>query len=239
MLPIKSQSAAWLALTIATMALGLALWGQRVPPPAPPGPPQNARQAEATTQAVTPVSSSPASGGQADGYLIQEVAALRQEVRRLRGMVANLRRDSQPDAEQALAAQAERDLKARDPEALRRDSELERVQQLREADAKFQRERRDAAWAQSTAVKLQEAMDSVELPPALVRAVDCRAQTCRVELAGGVNEGGAGETSVSVDKALPMLALALAESLPAITAYEVDNGHAGTTTVLFLSRDAQ
>lgn len=93
-------------------------------------------------------------------------------------------------------------------------------------DAAFQNEARDPQWsaAMTSMVRATLAADN----DLRVGDVECRSKTCRVEIAD--------DRSGRLGKILPAFALRLGESLPRVTADEVEDATGGTRLVLYMSR---
>jgi len=149
-----------------------------------------------------------------------QVVALRREVQELRQQVARW-----PGA--AAVAQDARSLRS-DPQAR---AEMERAEQNRVAtsEAAFQNEVRQPQWSQRTAQDVRATL--AEADPALrhlVRSVDCRSQSCRVEISPGASE--------EAQQNLPITLARLAGSLPNVSAGQIDQGDGRMATVLYLSR---
>lgn len=181
----------------------------REPPPAMLGSPSALEAANA------------ASPGSAESFsaLRREVGMLRSEVRQMREQISRM-----PGAAQAAAAQPDPRV---DPVARDEAQQADR-QRIASAEATFQAERRDARWSQdqTTAIRslLTQAGDGIS---AQLRSVDCRSQSCRVEL----SPSGAGS---GLD--VPMLLTRLNAGLSHVTAGQVDQGDGTQTTVLYMSR---
>jgi hypothetical protein len=152
--------------------------------------------------------------------LRQQVTLLRREVRDLREQFARI-----PGAREVAAT-------VPDPrtDAVAR-QEAQQTERLRIAtsEAAFQGERGDARWAQSTASAIQAALTQVDdAARGQVRSIECRSQSCRVEINAGAND--------SLAQELPLVIAQLGQTLPHVTAGQVDQGDGRQATVLFLSR---
>jgi hypothetical protein len=158
-----------------------------------------------------------------------ETAALRAGVARLHAEVAALR-------EQMAATQgsARADADADDPGPAPRDP-AEIAQRKREWHAhmadvasRFQREAMDPGWAPSTLSAVRSALSSNDAMRDKVRDVECRSQTCRVELAD--------DGSAAMSKDLPLFVHQLAGVLPSVQADHVDEGDQRSALVLYMTR---
>jgi hypothetical protein len=92
----------------------------------------------------------------------------------------------------------------------------------------FDTEVTDARWAPNAAASVRAALDSDEVLRNLAGSIDCRQQTCRVE----IQDDG----TQRMMKSLPLLANNVAATLPAVTAERIDNGNGRSTMVLYMSR---
>ena len=162
--------------------------------------------------------------------LARETAALRARMARLDAELSALREQVGEDR-----APANTDTSAANPEPAPRDPAViaEQAREWRahmtEVDANFQREARDPRWASSTASALQSGLHASDTMRDKVRSVECRSQTCRVE----ITDDGSG----AMAKDLPMFVHQLAETLPSMQADQIDDGNGNRTVVLYLSRD--
>jgi hypothetical protein len=167
---------------------------------------------------------SPASAatGTADNLaaLRQEVALLRAEVRDVRDQVSRM-----PGASQAAAAAPD---PRTDPMARQEAQQAERLR-IASSESTFQGERRDARWAQDTTAAIQSSLTQADdAIRAQVRSIDCRSQSCRVEIGSAAGP--------ALAQQLPMVIAQLGASLPHVTAGQVDQGDGSQATVLYLSR---
>jgi len=117
------------------------------------------------------------------------------------------------------------------------ESQRQRDQQLDALESGFKQEPTDAAWAAQTTARVEETLAAFAVAPSGVRDIECRASTCRLEIAGDTLLDVAGKEPASLDKGLPLLVNRLADSLPSMTAFQVEDGYGATSTVLFFSRE--
>ena len=111
---------------------------------------------------------------------------------------------------------------------LRAEQERKRREYVAGVEAAFHQENRDPRWAAATSAVVQTALDAEsELRP-LARAVECRAQTCRVEI---VDDG-----SGKLGKVLPMFAQQVGPALPSMIADRAEDASGAAIMVLYLSR---
>jgi hypothetical protein len=170
----------------------------------------------------TPTASANAASASGDDLtqLRQQVALLRREVADVRQQLARmpagtLVADTTPDPRTDANARAE----------------AERADQLRLAstESAFRREENDMRWSRDTTASVRSALSGVdEALRNQVRSVECRSQSCRVEIS---SEGGG-----AVGQELPVILARLAPSLPNVTAGQIDQGNGRQATVLYLSR---
>jgi hypothetical protein len=173
----------------------------------------------AQPSAFTPGHAASASSLDSLVALRQEVELLRREVREIRDQVSRM-----PGAAQAAAAPPDPRV---DPVARQEAQQAER-QRIASAESAFQGERRDASWSQDQAAAIRSSFAQAgDGMSALVRSIDCRSQTCRVEISG---------TGPALGQDLPMLLTQLGGSLSHMTAGQVDQGDGTEATVLYLSR---
>ena len=166
--------------------------------------------------------SASAATGTADNLtaLRQEVALLRAEVRDVRDQVSRM-----PGALQAAAAAPD---PRTDPVARQEALQAERLR-ISSSESTFQGERRDARWAQDTTAAIQSSLTQADdAVRAQVRSIDCRSQSCRVEIGSAAGP--------ALAQQLPMVIAQLGANLPHVTAGQVDQGDGSQATVLYLSR---
>jgi len=158
----------------------------------------------------------------AGGAESPEVGELRQELFRLRHQVASQEmRLTTADPGKAQAAPPDTG-----PEA-RAEAERKRKDYVAGLDAAFRKEVRDPQWSDATTSTVQSALAADEQLRVAGRGVECRSQTCRVEIA----DNG------SLGKALPLFVHHVGPVLPTMTADRVVDGNGSATMVLYLSRN--
>lgn len=153
-----------------------------------------------------------------------QVGELRQELFRLRHEVAS--------HEMRLAAADPANAKAapdNSPEA-RAEAERKHKDYVAGIDAGFRKEARDPQWSAATTSTIQTALAADDGLRASTRGVECRTQTCRVEIA----DDGSGK----LVKALPMFVHTVGQALPTTTADRVVDASGGATLVFYMSRNA-
>lgn len=163
----------------------------------------------------------------------RDIAALREEVAQLRAAVFALqqagvgavRQSSAGGGVEADPAKSSR----RDPDA-RAEADQLRQQQMAESEAAFQGEPTDNEWALQTTATLQEAIARNEAIQSTVRDIVCHSRTCRVE----VIDDADGKLASSMIEFMQQVA----DSLPSVTINQTEDGNGLTTTILYLSRDA-
>jgi hypothetical protein len=175
--------------------------------------------AEPATSAAAAPRRLPATGTESP-----EVSELRQELFRLRHQVyAQGQRLATDSSRPQAAAPAE----PPGPEA-RAEAERKRKDYVAGIDAAFRKEVRDPQWSTATTSTVQSALAADDELRPLGRGVECRSQTCRVE----ITDDGSG----SLGKLLPMFVHHVGPALPTMTADRVVDGSGGATMVLYLSR---
>jgi hypothetical protein len=100
-------------------------------------------------------------------------------------------------------------------------------QYIARVEAAFRVEATDPQWSSATSSAIRGAATGDDSLRASLRGVECRSQTCRVEIA---DDGSGG-----LDKALPMFVHQLAQQLPSVTADRVDDGRGAASMVLYMS----
>jgi hypothetical protein len=165
------------------------------------------------------VRATPANSADAIVVLRQEVELLRGEVRELRAQVSRM-----PGAAQAAAAPPD----PRTDPAARQEAQQAERQRIASAESTFQAERRDARWSQEQTAAIRSSLAQAgDGLGAQVRSIDCRSQSCRVEISAA---------GPALGQDLPLLLSPLGASLPHMTAGQVDQGDGTQATVLYLSR---
>lgn len=167
----------------------------------------------------------------------QEVAALRQELAQLRAVVADLRWHSRRPAED-LAPVTVVDHPRFDAHARAHEEQQQRMEAMDMRESSFLREPVDPAWSWETASRVEEALAGLAVEPSGVHDLECRANTCKVELWDAVLLTPEGDEPVSLDKGLPLLVTQLADSLPKMTSFRVADDNGSTRTVYYFSRDS-
>lgn len=118
-------------------------------------------------------------------------------------------------------------VKAPDPET-RAEQERRRQDYVAGVEAAFRVETRDPQWSAATSAAVQTALAADDELRLLARSVDCRSQTCRVEIA----DDGAGK----LGKLIPMLAQRVGQSLPSITVNHVEDASGTAIMILYMAR---
>lgn len=207
----------WIALGAAASAVAGAVL---LRPPSPEGnastPPLPARAGEAAAHP----GAGPAAAG---GDLRLQVALLRAEVAALRAQVEA----SQAPARAAPPSETPAERTAGDPVA-REVATVAHLRHMQEVAVAYAAEPTDAGWAASTRGLVQAALAADEGTRALVREVDCRSRSCRVEL----SDDGSGALS----KSLPLIVQRLGTALPSAEAEQSETTGGGARVVLYLSR---
>ena len=173
--------------------------------------------------AAIPASMQIASGAASNdelGQMKQQIALLRREVADIRQQLSGL-----PGAVHSteLAPNPRTDSSAR--------LEAARTEQMRMASSEstFRNERQDARWSQTATADVRSALAEVDdAVRSQVRAIECRSQSCRVEINA--------DPSGTLARDLPVVIAHLAQALPNVTAGQIDQGDGHQATVLYLSR---
>ena len=155
--------------------------------------------------------------------LKEEVSILRTEVSTLRRLVYTRAQANNPNSE---AMAAEKDIR-RDPVA-KAEAESQRQKQMADVESNFKKERSDPKWSSRATSYVQNIMSNDDSTRSAMRNVECRSQTCRLEVA----DDGSGQMA----KTMPLLAQRFSDTFPNITANQVDQGNGSSVTVLYLTR---
>jgi len=157
-----------------------------------------------------------------------DIAALREEVSQLRSDIAALRRAG---GAASTADDTPASLAARNPHGdvqAREEAERMRKKQIAAVETNFRAEPSDPRWSSVESSRIREVLSSAPNGGNFARNIDCHTSICRVELA----DDGTG----SLSKFMPMLAVQVAQTLPNITASQVERGDGTMATVLYMSR---
>jgi hypothetical protein len=160
-----------------------------------------------------------------------DIAALRQQIARLGADVSTLQRQARALEQAMIADRNGADLADRRPDDLiaREEAERQRQEELSAVETAFRQEPINARWRSETVTVIEEALTGTGEIQGTARAVECRSQTCRVELSG--------DRSTLTDF-MPEFALRVGAILPGITADQIEHGDGTTTMILYLSRHA-
>ncbi|CAK0772434.1 conserved hypothetical protein [Gammaproteobacteria bacterium] len=162
----------------------------------------------------------------------QDIAALRQEVTLLRRKVVTMQqqlraqRQMIPDIPQGREDPTVKELRT-DP--ARAEEERAQHERMESFEATFRQESTDPQWANAEATAVRAALSGDDIGQLALQNLECRSNSCRVELA---DDGTGG-----LAKSLPLFIQHLAETLPYATANQVANGASGTSLILYMSRD--
>ena len=163
---------------------------------------------------------------------VDDIAALREEVASLRAQISMLRRHmpTQPETTPPRTGH-ETDADVRSDTLARAEAAREQEARIATVDAAFRKQAIDPTWSAGTSSAIQNALRSDQVGGVQAQNIDCRSDTCRVEL----HDDGSG----SLSKSMPMLAQQLAGTLPTATANTIAEPGGGSTVVLYLSRQAE
>ena len=208
--------------------LTLAACGGRLDDTAQPAAPTQAGTATptaaATAAAIGPAESS---GGSAPAIAEDPILRLSREVAQLRHEVSDLRLQVARGPNAAPPATAATPADRSDPQT-RAEAARAEQQRLASSEQAFRSQQVDARWSQGATASVRAALGEVdEGLRNQVRSVECRAQSCRVEISP--DAGGA------LMRDLPVLVNRLGSALPNVTAGQVDQGDGRQATVLYMS----
>jgi hypothetical protein len=156
---------------------------------------------------------------------------------RLAEQIDNLQR-SLADIQSKLASQqvpqfARRGTEAGAPKSSQTDSDLNEIEAIRAADAEkgvaqsFNMEKTDSAWANNVSARVNAALSSDEALRDIAHKVECRQETCRLE----IDDDG----STNLSGRLPIIALGLADVLPNVSVEPVNQDGGRGTLVLYMT----
>lgn len=170
----------------------------------------------------------PRSSRDAPAAASADVAELRQEVAQLRAQVwtQDRRQSGDPDR----AASPERGAAAAPREVPESHAEADRQHRAHVAsvDEAYRRETIDPRWAGITASAVHQALADDEHLRAAARDVECRARTCRVEIA----DDGSGR----MNRTMLKFAQRVGHELPDVVYDHVEHDGGAATTILYMSR---
>jgi hypothetical protein len=168
--------------------------------------------------------------------LQEELRIIGRDLARLTTTVAALSRDMQ----RMQLASGDPDTIQEEEPARYEDALVEEEWRHREEraalESAFRREPVDRVWSAAALDRIESALEAFALSEQ-VRALECRATTCRIEIAAQGSPGDSGFEAARVSGRLPQLVMMLGNTLPAMTAFELDDGSPVPNTLLYLSRD--
>jgi hypothetical protein len=163
---------------------------------------------------------------------VDDIRALREEVASLRAGISSLRRQIPQQVESAsTSAASQPGADVRSDALVRAEAARERQTRMEAVDAAFRQQAIDPTWSANTATSIRSALNSDEVGGIQADNIDCRSESCRVEL----RDDGSGRLS----KSMPMLAQQLAATMPNITANNITQANGDSTLVLYLSRQVE
>ena len=160
---------------------------------------------------------------------VDGITALRDQVESLRAELSSLRQQIHRQAQPASESSDNRaGADVRVDSLARAEAAREQETRMASVDAAFRQQAADPTWSASTSSAIRTALSSEEVGNIQANNIDCRADSCRVEL----RDDGSG----SLAKSMPILAQQLAGALPSITASNISQANGDSTLVLYLSR---
>jgi hypothetical protein len=99
---------------------------------------------------------------------------------------------------------------------------------MADVGAAFQSETRDAKWATFASTRLRDVMTSDPTLRGAVGSIDCRSQSCRVEIGD--------DSSGALQRALPTFLQQAADILPSMQADRGTDADGRAITILYLTR---
>ena len=163
---------------------------------------------------------------------VDDIRALREDVASLRAAISLLRRQAPKQAESAsTSADNQPGADIRSDALARAEAAREHQAEMEAVDAAFRKQAVDPTWSANTVSSIRNALNSEEIGGVQADNIDCRSDSCRVEL----RDDGSGR----LGKSMPMLAQQLAGTTPNITANNVSQANGESTLVLYLSRPVE
>jgi hypothetical protein len=160
---------------------------------------------------------------------VDDIRALREEVASLRAGISLLRRQIPKQAESvSTTADSQPTADVRSDTLARAEAAREHQARMEAVDAAFRQQAIDPTWSANTSSSIRNALSSEEVGGIQADNIDCRSESCRVEL----RDDGSGRLS----KSMPMLAQQLVGTTPSITANNIAQANGDSTLVLYLSR---
>jgi hypothetical protein len=159
--------------------------------------------------------------------LAEQIDALRGGLTEVQAQLASQSGQSAPRPPGAAAPESKSPIDEQDVQAVRAADAERRREYMTGIEEGFAGERVDGKWAGPASVRINAALSSDENLRGVAHHVECRQQTCRVELA----DDGTG----AVSRRVPLIALNLVDMLPSVAAERVDQGDGRSAMVVYLS----
>jgi hypothetical protein len=156
-----------------------------------------------------------------------DMTVLRQEVASIRTELTRLRQQRPGDSRSASVAVERSDIDAASRARAQEQAAQGRQAEIAAVDAAFSSQSVNPQWSANTSSLIQNVLGSDEVGHIQADSIDCRSESCRVEL----HDDGTGRLT----KSLPMLAIQVASALPAITANNIARPDGSSTVILYLS----
>jgi hypothetical protein len=159
-----------------------------------------------------------------------QLAALQEEVASLRAEFLALQHQLTRQAESVHSGTESQPAPDMHDPGVRAEAARERHAEIEAVDAAFRKQAIDPTWSANTASTIREVLNSEEVGEMQANNIDCRSDSCRVEL----HDDGSGR----LGKSLPIFALQMAGQIPSITADTIAQADGSSTIVLYMSRDS-
>jgi hypothetical protein len=164
---------------------------------------------------------------------LKELTHLRAEVSVLRAEVSTLRQQWRAQGPRQAAATDEEEATSynlpTDP-VVQAEENRRRQEHMAALEAAFRQEPVDHRWSSQTELAVQEALVSNEAAQTMVRNVECRSRTCRLEV---IDDGG----DIPAVDFMSTFAMQVGPILPSIAVNHVEDANGVKTMILYLSRD--
>jgi len=162
---------------------------------------------------------------------VADIAALREEVASLRAELLGQRRPLGALTSGHGTSQNSASADAGSSPQTREDAARDHQARVAAVDSEFRRQIIDPTWSAAASSAIRGALNNDAVGGIQADNIDCRSQSCRVEL----HDDGSGHFA----KSLPLFALQLAGTLPNVTANTIPQPGGGSTVILYLSRQVE
>lgn len=209
---MKRTNAIVIGAGIAVVAIAVAI-ATHLNPRAATSPPARSETSQTNDRDVTRLS--------------EQVGALARQLTALQSQLAQQGQAASKQSQEGAKKEMEAPTDPKEIEAIRAADAERRRTFIAGLAQSFAEEKTDVRWAGYASSQISAAFEGDATLRAFAHKIDCRTQTCRVEITD--NSGG------QLSSRLPLLALGVASVLPSIAADRVDQGNGAGTMVLYMS----